>query len=138
MTAGKQALWPLWMSVACLAMTAGCESQDADRLNRLGTKVLDKLQDPPSLSAVGGPASPLQSIRGSWNDLALDTRVSARLRWDKDLAGASIQVNSAGQGQIRLRGTVASMDVRQKAVALARNTVGVTNVQDELETEAKP
>lgn len=135
MPAGPRALW----TILCgLAFLAGCESQDAERLNRLGAKVLDKMQDPPSLSAVGGPASPLQSIRGSWNDLALDTRVSARLRWDKDLAGATIQVNAAGKGEVRLRGTVASMDARQKAVALARNTVGVTNVQDELEVEAKP
>jgi hyperosmotically inducible protein len=123
--------------LACLALLlAGCDGRDADRLARIGDKVVVKMQ-----AQTGGAQSrlpdSLQSIRGGLSEFAVDAKVAARLRWDKELEGAAIQVSAAGGGVVKLSGTVATLEDRQRAVRLARDTVGVSNVIDEL-AEAGP
>jgi osmotically-inducible protein OsmY len=117
----------------CLLL-AGCDSQDADQLAKIGRKVLDRLQAQTSSDPERLPSS-LQSIRGGFGDFALDAKVSARLRWDKELEGTPIQVGTLGGGTVRLMGVVPNLEAHQRAVQLAKNTTGVTNVVDEL-TEA--
>jgi osmotically-inducible protein OsmY len=118
--------------LACLALLlAGCEGQDADRLAKIGRKVVDRLE----MRTTGGSGrlpDSLQSIRGGVGEFAIDAKVAARLRWDKELEGASIQVGALGGGSVKLTGTVPSLDARQRAVSLARSTSGVGNVVDEL------
>jgi osmotically-inducible protein OsmY len=41
-------------------------------------------------------------------------------------------VGSLGGGAVKLTGTVPSFEARQRAVSLARDTTGVSNVVDEL------
>lgn len=114
----------------------GCDGQeDADRLARLGRKLLDRIQSQ-STDTTAPLGGPLQSIRGNWNEMTLDARVTFRLRWDKELEGASVQVKSAGQGTVELHGTFTNAVQRQRAVTLARSTVGVTDVLDRM-SEAK-
>jgi osmotically-inducible protein OsmY len=124
-----------WRWLACLALVAaGCDGQDADRLARIGRKAVDKLQVQAGTDPGRTPDS-LQSIRGGLGEFALDAKVSARLRWDKQLEGTTILVGAAGGGAVRLTGTVPSFEARQRAVQLANSTSGVSKVIDEL-TEA--
>jgi osmotically-inducible protein OsmY len=118
--------------LACLALLAiGCDGQDADRLAKIGRKVVDRLQMQTTGSSAPLPDS-LQSIRGGIGEFAVDAKVAARLHWDKELEGTSIQVGALGGGVVKLSGTVSSMEARQHAVHLARTTTGVSNVVDEL------
>jgi osmotically-inducible protein OsmY len=119
-----------WLAGLALLL-AGCEAQDADRLARIGRKVADRLQAQTS-SDPGRPPDSLQSIRGGIGEFAVDAKVSARLRWDKQLEGASIQVGSVGAGTVKLTGTVPGFEARQRAVQLANSTIGVNKVIDEL------
>jgi hypothetical protein len=112
-------------------LAAGCEGQDADRLARIGRKVADRVGAPDGAESGRLPDS-LQSIRGGFGEFAVDAKVAARLRWDKELEGSSIQVGAVGGGAVKLTGTVPSFEARRHAVHLARTTVGVNNVIDEL------
>ncbi len=119
-----------WLAYLALLL-AGCDGQDADRLAKIGGKVADRIQMRATGDAGRFPDS-LQSIRGGLGDIALDARVSARLRWDKELQDTPIQVVAIGNGVVKLSGTVPNLQLRQRAVHLARSTTGVNNVVDEL------
>ena len=69
--------------------------------------------------------------------IAPDARVSLRLRWEKDLQNLNIQVQ-AKDGIVELKGKVADMAQRQRAVQVARSTLGVVDVIDELEIAETP
>ena len=100
-----------------------------EALDRVGA--VDRLQMQTTGSSAPLPDS-LQSIRGGIGEFAVDAKVAARLHWDKELEGTSIQVGALGGGVVKLSGTVSSMEARQHAVHLARTTTGVSNVVDEL------
>ena len=119
-----------WLAGAALLL-AGCDGQDADRLAKLGGKVVDRLQTQSSSAGRPLPDS-LQSIRGGLGEFAVDAKVGARLRWDKELEGSSIQVGAVGNGVVKLTGTVPNFQARRHAVHVARGTVGVSNVVDEM------
>jgi osmotically-inducible protein OsmY len=70
-----------------------------------------------------------QALQANLDELTLDARVSARLRWDKSLEGAQIQV-AVTDGAVDLKGTVRDEDQRRRAVGLAESTVGVGKVND--------
>jgi hypothetical protein len=114
-----------------LTFGAGCDRQDADRLSRLGRKGLARAEATLAgltCSLTGGQAGfPCGPIEGG-----LDLRVSARLRWDKKLAGDAIEVRAQG-ALIELKGKVADLAHRRRAVELAETTVGVEKVKDLLE-----
>jgi hyperosmotically inducible protein len=71
-------------------------------------------------------------VKTSINAMGIEGRVYGRLRWDKALDGASIDVAAARDGTVTLTGTVADAPARAKAVRLAADTVGVTRVVDQL------
>src|SRR5262249_27032909 len=105
----------------------------ADRLARVARMAAAKVQPP------GANGEKLlcgfQAVRGSWDDMALDARVATRLRWDKMLVQAQIEVKATG-GVIELKGTVPGEEYRQRALELAGATVGVTRVVDSLTVPA--
>ena len=70
--------------------------------------------------------------RTSVHNMGIEARVYGRLHWDKDLTGALIELQTGADGVVSLRGSVADANAKQKAVALARETVGVTRVIDQL------
>ncbi len=119
-----------WSS-GLLLLLAGCEGQDADRLARIGSKVIGKLQTQTATKPSPLPDS-LQSIRGGFSEFALDTKVAARLRWDQQLDGMPIQVAGTKPGVVKLMGTVTGFEAHQRAVQLAKSTSGVVDVIDEL------
>ncbi len=125
----RRRVWPL---LACAALCAsGCDGQDAERLSRIGRKIVDRATAQTDNTPGRLPGS-LQSIRGGWYEITVDARVASRLRWDKNLQGNPIQVESLGNSTVKLTGTVATLETRQRAVRLADSTVGVEKVVDEL------
>lgn len=59
-------------------------------------------------------------------------RVYGRIHWDKKLADSVIELEVQADGTTTLRGAVADAAAKKRAVVLARDTVGVTTVVDEL------
>jgi osmotically-inducible protein OsmY len=115
-------------------MSCGC-GKDADRLARIYQKTTARFQ-----GVTNGLREKLHNglgaVRGSISETSLDSRVALRLRWDKDMAGAEVEVHSVGPGVVELRGTVADLTQRRRAVQLASTTVGADNVRDALTVES--
>jgi len=65
-------------------------------------------------------------------NMGIESRVYARLHWDKALTGSKIDLSAPKEGVIALSGTVADAKVKAKALLLANDTVGVTDVIDHL------
>jgi osmotically-inducible protein OsmY len=76
-------------------------------------------------------------VRGSLGDAALGSRVAARLRWDRYLAESDIRPRSQEPGVVILDGTVPDTAHRRRALELARSTLGVEQVVDELKVAGK-
>ena len=70
--------------------------------------------------------------RRSVDDLGVEARVYGRLHWDKALNEAEIVVEVQNGGVVVLHGAVLDEEARDKAVALAVETVGVERVIDML------
>jgi hypothetical protein len=119
---------------ALTLLAAGCNSEDTDRMARLGHKLLAKAE---SLGpeADGRLNRGWQAMRSGLDGMPLDARVTSRLHWDKSLAETDIQVRVEG-GLVELKGTVRDAAQRQRAVELAEATVGVEKVTDSLEGPA--
>jgi hyperosmotically inducible periplasmic protein len=86
-----------------------------------------------------GVASAEESLREQYHkariaaqNLNVHARVYARLRWDKGLVGAKIETEVLEDGLTTLRGTVPDAKAKAKALLLASDTVGVTQVVDHL------
>ena len=75
-------------------------------------------------------------IRSTVDRLGVQGRVYGRLRWDKAIAGASIDVQVEGEDVVVLSGSVPKESARKKAIELAHDTVGVREVVDKLRVEA--
>lgn len=120
----------LGVVVAC-----GCSNEDRDRLARVGRVAADKVEHLTS-GANGKLASGWQAFRADLDEMALDARVSARLRWDKTLTDVPIQVHAAG-GIVELQGTVNDLAQRRRAVELAESTVGADKVKDLMEVATR-
>ncbi len=116
-----------WLLLGLSALAAGCSRQDTERLARVGKRVADRFEALTADCRAG--------FGGSWNGGApgLSGRVAARLRWDKGLAGLSLQVHATGGGAVQLKGTVHDLTQRQRAVELAESTAGVEKVTDQLQ-----
>jgi osmotically-inducible protein OsmY len=110
---------------------AGCSSDETEGLARVARLSAAKFEEMTG-GAPNKVAASFESMRANWNELALDARVSLRLRWEKDLQKAVIQVQ-ARNGIVELRGKVTDIVQRQRAVQVAQATVGVTEVIDSLE-----
>ena len=70
--------------------------------------------------------------RMSVQNMEVVSRVYSRLHWDKTLAGSSLDMEVKAGGIVVLRGVVPDNAAKQKAVALAADTVGVIEVVDQL------
>ena len=71
-------------------------------------------------------------VRTEVHRMDTHSRVYSRLHWDKELSGSRIEVHMLRGGVVLLRGSVPSVEAKQKAVALASGTDGVAAVVDEL------
>lgn len=73
--------------------------------------------------------------RDKVNDMGVEARVYGRLHWDKSLNRAVITLEMRDPSIVVLKGSVPDESARAKAVSLARETVGVTGVLDQLGLE---
>ncbi|HVK11007.1 MAG TPA: BON domain-containing protein [Gemmataceae bacterium] len=109
------------VAIAVLGL-AGCNREDGEKLVRVGRVVTEKVR-------AAAPA------RTPFGDLAPDAtpagKVRARIRTDSYLADLDIQVVEAEDG-LHLRGTVPSKEHSDRAGQLARDTVDVNAVINEL------
>ncbi len=64
--------------------------------------------------------------------MGVQSRLYSRLHWDKALNDASLDLEVTREGVAILRGAVADARARSRAVELARETVGVGSVVDQL------
>src|SRR5262245_962339 len=104
--------WAL-VGLALAAGAIGCSQEDPDHLARVAKCVAAKgegLTGDADKTLTG-----LQALQVNLDELTLDARVSARLRWDKDLAGSQIQVQ-VRDGAVELKGTVRDLPQRRRAV----------------------
>src|SRR5438309_903169 len=110
---------------------SGCDTQDTERLARVGKLTLDKVQALADDNAK--MFSGLPPLHRDGSEQGLDARVAARLHWEKSLADAKIEV-SVKDGKVELKGKVADQTQRRRAVELAESTVGADLVVDLLES----
>ena len=70
-------------------------------------------------------------VRGSVHSMGVASRVYGRLHWDKALNTSTLELEVVN-GVVTLRGEVPSAKAKARAVELARETVGITQVIDQL------
>lgn len=73
-----------------------------------------------------------KTVRQNTDDATITTRVKTALLNDKDVNGRDIAVDTAN-GVVTLSGTVRSAQQRDRAIAIARGTTGVIEVQSSLQ-----
>jgi hypothetical protein len=73
-----------------------------------------------------------ETVKTDVKRMETQNRVYARLHWDKAFHESNVEVHQIKNGAILLRGLVADAAAKKKAVMLAFDTVGVTEVVDEL------
>jgi hyperosmotically inducible periplasmic protein len=71
-------------------------------------------------------------VRKSVEKMGVQGRVYGRLHWDKALENANLDIAVRDGQVVVLKGAVNGAEAKQKAEQLARDTVGVTSVVNEL------
>ncbi len=71
---------------------------------------------------------------GILDEVARSSKITAKMVLDDYVKARSIRVTTA-DGTVTLRGVVRSVDEHDRAITLARDTAGVTQVIDELRVE---
>ena len=78
-----------------------------------------------------------ERVQAGVETMGVRGRVYARLHWDKTLSAAAISIEATEDGVVTLRGGVPTAAAQTRAVDLARETVGVKRVVDELNVEPR-
>jgi osmotically-inducible protein OsmY len=83
-------------------------------------------------------SDPLKAVAttGVIDDAALSSKIKAKMVLDDYVKARAIAVTTKN-GAVTLRGVVRSVDEHDRAMALARETSGVTQVIDELRVDAQ-
>jgi osmotically-inducible protein OsmY len=114
-----------------LLLMAGCKESDGETLRRVARKTGEKLEG--SARPVHLATSPL---RGSFSETGLAARVEVRIRNDRYLAGQGLKVRGTAEGTVAVSGTVGETSVKTRALDLAKSTLGVEKVIDEVKVKA--
>jgi osmotically-inducible protein OsmY len=107
-----------------LARTTDGVTRVEDGLTVAAAAAPDATPSSAAAAPAAGPVAP-------GGDETLSTRVQSQLSADARIKGAPIEV-TAKNGVVLLQGTVGSAAVKQRALALARGTDGVTQVVDRI------
>lgn len=71
-------------------------------------------------------------IRKSVDELTVQGRVYGRIRWDKALVNAPIEITVQNENVVTLSGSVSDEAAHTSAIRLAQDTIGVRQVIDQL------
>lgn len=71
-------------------------------------------------------------VRTDVQRMGTHSRVYSRLHWDRSLHHSNIEVHMLRGGSVLLWGTVPDKKAKDRALEIARHTMGVTSVVDEL------
>jgi hyperosmotically inducible protein len=117
-----------------LAWAGSGWAQNPGAGQKVGEKVDEVIKDIKGGLKKAGNVTKEQFARAKTavNNMGVESRVYGRIHWDKALNEASIDLTTTEDGVITLNGTVADAKARTRAVDLARETVGVTRVVDQL------
>ncbi|MBM3983641.1 MAG: BON domain-containing protein [Planctomycetes bacterium] len=109
------------------------KASDGDKLRTVSRLAVTKVRNamPPAVNVI----APVDALRKELPTRP-DDAVRARLAADKRFAGVEFKVTAEG-GTVTLRGVVPNADVKRLAAGVARNTVGVDELIDELAVPAK-
>jgi osmotically-inducible protein OsmY len=110
-------------------LLAGCTARDGDLLSQALRRAGEKLE-----TAAGGNANQFAGrLRTTAKpSIGLAERVETRLKWDRFLDGVEVVVEGGEAGVVKLKGKMPDIAKRQRVLDLARSTVGVKDVLDEL------
>lgn len=112
-----------------MAQQPGVAGQIGEKLDNLGRGLFRGAQD-----VTETVRQRFEVVRSDVSRMGVQPRVYSRIRWDKTLQSARIEVHMLRDGAVLLRGTVPDAAAKARAIELARDTVDVTGVVDELET----
>src|SRR5262249_43828730 len=112
-----------------LAQQPGVAEQLGGKLDSVGRGIVRGAQD-----VSDSVRRRFEVVRTDVSRMGVHSRVYSRLHWDKSLHTARIEVHLLHDGVVLLRGTVPDAAAKAHAIALARDTIDVTGVVDELET----
>lgn len=123
---------------AIFIVARGRAQQTQPAGNTAGQKVDNALGDiSRGLNEVGS------AVRSEWDrarqgvqNMGTQARVYSRLHWDKALNSSDVTVNVPTPGTVLLSGNVPNTEAKSKAVKLAQETVGVSQVNDQLTVPA--
>jgi hypothetical protein len=119
---------PRLLPLLLVLLVAGCSSRDGDILSRACARAGKKFET----AAGNAPGRLAASFRVPVVALGPAERVRKRIEWDRHLEGSHVEVDSPAEGVVRLRGTVSEPGLKQRMGDLARSTIGVREVRDEL------
>ena len=130
------------LGIAAVAAIVGVSSLSAQEPKTITEKIKAKAGSAVesikkgAASAEGAISNQFHKAKGAVTNMEIEARVYARIHWDKTLAGSKIELGAPKVGVISLTGTVGSDKAKAKAIELAGDTVGVTEVVDNLKVEA--
>ena len=127
---GKKLLGGLVVALIVGGAVAGGKPSDLEVLARLGATVAGKVHATlPDRSQLAGPATTFKV----GDRLPVEEQVRLRIHADKAMAGAEVEVlRGAANGEVRLRGIVATAALQMRAAVIASETVGVDKVFNEV------
>jgi len=130
----------LGLTMAALATLSAAPARAQEPKPRTGEKVGERVDEAASAvrRGVGRAGDKMREefdrAKSSINAMGVESRVYGRIRWDKALEKATVDVSAARDGTITLTGSVSDASAKAKAVQLASETVGVVRVVDGLRT----
>ena len=110
--------WPLRPRAATLNAAESAKEQAAKLANRAAAKASDTAD----------------KLGDTMGEGALTAKIKSKMALDDHVKARAIDVDTSGS-IVTLSGTVASRDERERAVRLARETAGVTQVIDRLQVK---
>ena len=117
-----------WSGHGLTLRPSGTNSADAEAAKAQGKAIVDK-----TATTVGNAATKLEQ---AVDEGSLTLKIKSKMALDDMVKARTINVDTTGS-VVTLTGTVESNQERERAVRLARETVGVTDVVDKLRVTQK-
>ena len=117
-----------WSGHGLTLLPTGARSVDAEAAGAQGKAIVDK-----TATTVGKAAT---KVEQAVDEGSLTLKIKSKMALDDMVKARTINVDTVGS-VVTLTGTVESNQERERAVRLARETVGVTNVVDKLQVKQR-